>query len=189
MLPVPMEKCHKHQLQEQTSGHCGSGSWFAPLRVKMLDEMLRAPPFPGPPGQCAHLPSLSLSAVNSGTRGKLSASRQRELLTPLMKLTGDRSVRDAQSERRAGRQCHPRKIAASGRAGNVNEGCRVNSLLGESSVSLSLWWNFPSRPQTFRFPHRSEEAGRRHKGNSARPHLSEKWEKNNTPVGTFYMEL
>lgn len=139
MLPVPMEKCHKHQLQEQTSGHCGSGSWFAPLRVKMLDEMLRAPPFPGPPGQCAHLPSLSLSAVNSGTRGKLSASRQRELLTPLMKLTGDRSVRDAQSERRAGRQCHPRKIAASGRAGNVNEGCRVNSLLGESSVSLSLW--------------------------------------------------
>lgn len=60
MLPVPTEKCHNHELQQEASGlrERTVSLWVTAQRVQTLDEMLRAPPFAGPLGLCAHLSSL-----------------------------------------------------------------------------------------------------------------------------------
>lgn len=82
MLPVPTEKRYGHELQAGGLRERTASLWVAAQRVQTLDEMVRAPPFAGPLGLCAHLPSLSLDVVNSGKRSKLSASRLRDPRTP-----------------------------------------------------------------------------------------------------------
>lgn len=87
MLPVPTEK-----QQREASGlrERAVSLWDAAQRVQTPDEMLRAPPFAGP--LRPPFLSLSLDAVNNGTRSKLSASRQRDPRTPGFETVDPRSL-------------------------------------------------------------------------------------------------